>query len=114
MNLALRRWKMLRMFFSTDINKGLREYESTPDAILVDVRERSEFESGHIAGAINEPLSEIHKTSLPQDKPLFLYCLRGRRSRRAAVILKKMGYTKVESIGGINGYKGTLVKYKLF
>lgn len=45
---------------------------------------------------------------LPKDKPLFLYCLRGTRSKRAAMILKRMGYQEVRSIGGIRGYKGDL------
>ena len=100
------------MILFGDINRGLRECQSTPGSILVDVRERAEFASGHIAGAVNEPLSSIHKTSLPKDAPIFLYCLRGSRSRKAAGILKKMGYMKVKSIGGINGYKVELVRYK--
>lgn len=100
------------MILLGDINKGLRECQSTPGSILVDVRERTEFASGHIAGAVNEPLSMIHKTGLPKNAPVFLYCLRGSRSRKAAGILKKMGYAKVKSIGGINGYKGELARYK--
>lgn len=51
------------MILLGDINKGLRECQSTPGSILVDVRERTEFTSGHIAGAVNEPLSMIHKTA---------------------------------------------------
>ena len=100
------------MILFGDINRGLRECKFTSGSILVDVRVRTEFASGHIAGAVNEPLSTLHKTALPQNAPIFLYCLRGSRSRKAAVILKKMGYTKVKSIGGINGYKGELVRYK--
>ena len=87
------------------INKGLEEYRATSGAILVDVREADEFASGHIPGAVNAPLSTITSTTLPKTAPLFLYCLRGSRSKRAAGILKKMGYT-VKSIGGISGYKG--------
>lgn len=100
------------MILFGDINKGLRECQSTPGSILVDVREREEFTSGHIAGAVNEPLSTIPKTALPKNAPLFLYCLRGSRSRKAVGILKKMGYTKVKSIGGINSFKGELARYK--
>ena len=37
------------MILLGDINKGLRECQSTPGSILVDVRERTEFASGHIA-----------------------------------------------------------------
>ena len=95
------------MILFGNINKGLEEYRSTPGAVLVDVREPDEFASGHIPGAVNAPLSTINQVSLPKDKPLFLYCLRGTRSKQAAGILKRMGYT-VKSIGGISGYKGQL------
>jgi len=93
------------MMLFANINKGLKEFHATPGAILVDVREADEFSSGHIPGAENEPLSTINQAKLPKDAPLFLYCLRGSRSKRAARILKNMGYT-VKSIGGIRGYKG--------
>ena len=95
-------------FFSkTNINEAVQECRNTPDAVLLDVREADEFQRGHIPGAVNEPLSGIAHTALPKDKPLYLYCLRGTRSRRAARILKKMGYT-AKSIGGISYYKGTI------
>ena len=89
------------------INRGLEEYCATPGAILIDVREADEFVRGHIPGAVNAPLSTIKQITLSKDAPLFLYCLRGSQSKRAAGILKKMGYT-VKSIGGISGYKGTI------
>ena len=79
------------MFLFGNINKGLEEYKSTPGAILVDVREAYEYTSGHIPGAINVPLSTISQTAFPKDAPLFLYCLRGTRSKRAAGILRSMG-----------------------
>ncbi len=90
-----------------NINRGLEEFRSTPDALLVDVREPDEFTSGHIPAAINAPLSAIASMNLPKEKTLFLYCLRGTRSMQAAVILKRLGF-RVKSIGGINGYKGEL------
>ncbi|MBO6054128.1 MAG: rhodanese-like domain-containing protein [Oscillospiraceae bacterium] len=97
------------MLFGT-INKGLERYHSTPGGMLVDVRESHEFISGHIPDAVNVPLSTIRNTSFPKETPLFLYCLRGTRSRKAVRILKRMGYANAESIGGINGYKGTTVR----
>ena len=90
-----------------NINRGMEEYRATPGAILVDVREVDEFASGHIPNAVNEPLSTIKQTTFLKGKPLFLYCLRGTRSKRAARILRSMGYT-VKSIGGIGRYKGEL------
>ena len=73
--------------------------------VILDVRRQDEYDAGHIPGAVNVPLSMIDRITRPKDAPLFLYCLRGTRSKRAAGILKKMGYT-VKSIGGISGYQG--------
>ena len=94
------------IFNRTNINAGVRECHSTPSAVLLDVREVSEYRSGHIPEAVNVPLSAIQTISFPKDTPLFVYCLRGARSRKAVRILKQMGYTDVRSIGGINGYRG--------
>ena len=95
------------MILFGNINKGLEQYRTTPGAILVGVRESGEFASGHIIGVVNAPLSTISKTTLPKEQPLFLYCLLGTRSKRAAGMLKGMGYT-AKSIGEISGYKGTI------
>ncbi|MBQ3704584.1 MAG: rhodanese-like domain-containing protein [Oscillospiraceae bacterium] len=97
------------MFFfnRSNINDAVVECQNTFDTILVDVREIDEFKSGHIPGAINEPLSTIRQTSLPKDKQLYVYCLRGTRSRQAVAVLKQLGYD-AKSIGGIISYKGAL------
>ena len=94
------------MFLFGGINKGLAECRRTEGALLVDVREPDEYAAGHIPGAVNAPLSTLGSADLPLDRPLFLYCLRGSRSARAAVLLKRRGCARVRSIGGIIGYKG--------
>ena len=97
------------MFFNRQkINNAVEECRNTPDAVLVDVREADEFQSGHIPGAVNVPLSGIEKINIPRDKALYIYCLRGMRSKRAVAVLKRMGYENARSIGGITGYKGEL------
>ena len=95
------------MFLFDSINKKLEEYHNTSGAVLVDVREVDEFLSGHIPGAINQPLSTINQIKIPRDKTLFVYCLRGSRSKRAVGLLKRMGYS-ARSIGGITAYKGEI------
>ena len=75
---------------------------------LMDVREDDEFKSGHIPGALSIPLSRIDTITIPKDKPLYVYCLRGTRSKRAAHALKRMGYANVKSIGGIATYTGSI------
>ena len=91
-----------------NINKGLAECRRTENALLVDVREPEEYAAGHIPCAVNAPLSTLAGADLPREKALFLYCLRGSRSLRAAGLLRRRGYTRVKSIGGINGYKGEI------
>ena len=100
------------MMVFENINRGLDEYRATPGGVLVDVRERKEYDSGHIPGAVNLPLSAITTAAavaevLPaKDVTVFLYCLRGSRSRRAAGMLRSMGYRSVRTIGGIKRYRG--------
>ena len=98
------------MFFfqRTNINDAVQECRNTPGAVLMDVREADEFRSGHIPGAVNAPLSVLEQVTLPKDKPLFVYCLRGTRSRQAVSRLTRMGYQNAKSIGGIASYKGQL------
>ena len=97
------------MFFRReDINAGVAECRRVPGAVLLDVRETDEFQSGHIPGAVNLPLSRIEQAAFEKSTPTFAYCLRGTRSKQAAARLARMGYTKVRSIGGITAYKGEL------
>ena len=42
--------------------------------------------------------------------PLFVYCYSGARSRQATGLLQRMGYSKVNNIGGIAAYSGKVEK----
>jgi rhodanese-related sulfurtransferase len=96
--------------FGKDIHEYLKEYKDTPHAVLIDVREKDEFAEGHIPGAFNVPLSSIQEITADKEAPLFVYCLRGSRSKSAVAALEKMGYTNVRSIGGIARYKGEIAR----
>lgn len=92
-----------------DIDAGLAQFAQTPGAVLLDVRTREEFAQGSIPGSRNLPLQELAKVGqvVPrQDTPLFVYCLSGSRSRRAAAALQRMGYPSVVNLGGICNYHG--------
>jgi rhodanese-related sulfurtransferase len=82
--------------------------------VLLDVRTQEEFDAGHIAGAILLPYDEIAlkaATVLPEkEKEIVLYCRSGRRSAIAKKALVELGYKDVEDFGGINRWKGELVK----
>mgnify|MGYP006138215799 CR=1 FL=1 len=78
--------------------------QRTPTLRLIDVRERSEFDAGHVRGAewigkgIIERDIEMHHPD--RAEPLYLYCGGGFRSVLAAENLRKMGYRNVWSIDG--------------
>ena len=96
-------------FKQPDINKGLKEYAETENAVLLDVRTPQEYGEGHIPGSKNVPLQAIDKVmSIAENKDtaLFVYCYSGARSRQATVMLQHMGYTNVQNIGGIAAYHG--------
>ena len=96
-------------FKQPDINKGLKEYAETENAVLLDVRTPQEYGEGHIPGSKNVPLQTLDKVRLVvenKDAELFVYCYSGARSKQATVVLGQMGYTSVQNIGGIAAYHG--------
>ena len=99
---------------SMDEAKTLMEKEE--GYILLDVRTKGEYESGYIPGAINIPISDIDEkiiSFLPDKSQMILvYCRSGNRSREASDKLSKLGYTNILEIGGINAWKGEIVKNK--
>lgn len=95
----------------SDINHGIEEFRTVPEAVLVDVRTPQEYSQGHIPGSINVPLhalSQIEYHVAETDVPLYVYCRSGARSSQAAGILGALGYDKVKNIGGISSYIGEL------
>ena len=69
----------------------LKQYLNQENAILIDVRQPDEFEKGRIPGARNVPSQKLRDFSLEvadRDTPVYLYCLSGGRSLRAATALK--------------------------
>ena len=89
----------------------LQQFRSQPNAILLDVRQPDEYRAGHIPGARSVPLQKLRDFSLEitdRDTPLYIYCLSGGRSARAAKALMGVGYSQVYNLGGINSYQGPL------
>nr|WP_210023545.1 MULTISPECIES: rhodanese-like domain-containing protein [unclassified Paenibacillus] len=90
-----------------------KEIESSSNRVLVDVREPHEFKGGYIPGAKNIPLSQFNRrlAEIPQDKDVLLYCRSGMRSKQAARMLGKKGYSKLAHLqGGISAWSGKLSK----
>jgi len=80
------------------------------DALLLDVREDSEWKSGHVPGARHVALSQLgkHLSELEsfKDKPVIICCAAGARSTAACAQMQKAGFGKVFSLaGGIQAWK---------
>ncbi|MFZ4500484.1 MAG: DUF2202 domain-containing protein [Minisyncoccia bacterium] len=82
----------------------IEKYNSTPTAVLLDVRTPDEFSSGHIDKAINIDIeapsfvSEIKK--LDTSKTYFVYCRSGSRSGQAVSIMKSSGIKNIYELNG--------------
>ena len=86
--------------------------------VLVDVRERDEYEQGYIPGAVHIPRgnleSRIENTVSDRNAPVIVYCAAGNRSAFAAKTLHELGYTDVVSLaGGFSNWKQNGHEWKL-
>ena len=97
------------LFNQPDVNQGVKEFQKTSGAVLLDVRTPEEYRAGHIPGSKNislQTIDTVGSVAENKDIPLFVYCQSGARSRQAVGMLKQMGYTNVNNIGGIAAYAG--------
>jgi sulfur-carrier protein adenylyltransferase/sulfurtransferase len=79
---------------------------------ILDVRQPKEYEQGHLAGALLMPVKEVGSRSaeLDRDKPLFVYCHSGVRSKAASQLLLADGFKDVYNMsGGIMAWRGEKV-----
>ena len=92
--------------------------EQRDDLLVVDVRESSEHEQGHVKGALLIPRGILEAAADPtypkhvpelssgRQRPIVLYCATGGRSAMAAAVLQMMGYDEVYSLeGGFAGWE---------
>jgi rhodanese-related sulfurtransferase len=87
-----------------DINAYKKLREAGEPHILVDTREESEWNAGHVKGAVHLSKGIIERdieTKVPdKNAKLVLYCGGGFRSALVADNLQKMGYTQAISLDG--------------
>ena len=74
------------------------------NALVLDVREESEYKAGHVLnsklvplGKLNERIGEMEKY---RDKPVVVVCRSGARSANACALLGKQGYAEVYNLAG--------------
>lgn len=75
---------------------------------VLDVRTPGEYRTGHISNAKNIPLDKIAAYAGPTETPVYVICQSGMRSKRAAGILKRKGYTAINVRGGMSQWTGTI------
>ncbi len=99
----------------SQVNEALAyQHEAGPEhkeIVLVDVREKHEWNEGHIPGAIHVPRGylelQIEEAVPDKSKTVVLYCAGGVRSLIAGVTLQQMGYQDAISMsGGYGQWKG--------
>jgi hydroxyacylglutathione hydrolase len=76
-------------------------------ARVVDVRERSEYDGGHVPGAQHIPYEQLEQRigEVPRDQPVVVYCASGARSSLATGIFERHGITAANLRGGFNAWR---------
>ena len=78
------------------------------EVVLVDVRQRSEWDDGHIPGAFHFEGGRAawEELPFPHDRPLAIQCSSGNRSMSVSSVLRRRGYHNVIQVeGGIKGWE---------
>ena len=79
------------------------------NVIVIDVRSKDEWDSGHIEQAIHIPHTEIGnrigEVTDDKDSKIVVYCAVGGRAGRAKTKLEELGFTNVENAGGYDDVK---------
>lgn len=74
------------------------------DALVLDVRDRKEFEAGHIVDAVNIPHSSLEtrldELTKYQNRPIIVACRMGQHAGAAGTLLRKNGYETVTRLTG--------------
>lgn len=102
---------LLWSFFGNRL-RGIKEVDTVgalqlinhKEAVILDVREQKEYDSGHILnakliplGKLNERMNELEKF---RDRSIIVMCRSGQRSATATALLGKQGYTQAYNLSG--------------
>lgn len=74
------------------------------DVVLLDVREPAEWEAGHAAGAVHQPLDALDPAMLDPDVEYVAVCRSGNRSGKAAAVMAAAGLPVANMAGGMTAW----------
>jgi thioredoxin 1 len=78
--------------------------KNSVNSIIIDVRTPQEYEQGHIQNAINFDWNDkdflLHLDTIEKSQTIYIYCLSGGRSKKAAATLANEGFTSIFEISG--------------
>jgi phage shock protein E len=86
----------------------VRALQGRDDIVILDVREQSEYDAGHIASVKLIPIGTVANrlNEIPKDKPVIVTCHSGNRSGQVTEYLRSQGYTNVHNMtGGLNAWQ---------
>ncbi|XOV84048.1 MAG: rhodanese-like domain-containing protein [bacterium] len=109
---------LLALFIRNEMSRGgaavsaqeLVQLVNNENAVVVDLRDKAEFEAGHIVDAINIPFaaleSRMDELNAYKAKPIVLACKMGQHSGSAGTQLRKAGFEQVSRLrGGIADWR---------
>ncbi len=74
------------------------------NALVLDVRDKKEFEAGHIVDAINIPYASVEsrlgELKEHKDRPVVIVCKMGQHAGAAGIVLRKNGFSNVTRLTG--------------
>lgn len=95
---GMSRFTLLPMDRLKDYEQKIRE----ESCYLLDVREKGEYDAGHIPLAMSRPLSQLEAWSgeLDKERTVIVYCRTINRARRSADLLSSRGYREILVLDG--------------
>lgn len=77
------------------------------DHFLLDVREQTEWDAGHVAEAVHIPMGELNARidEIPTDQPIVAICRSGNRSGAVTAALVRAGFTAHNMEGGMHAWE---------
>ena len=97
------------MYIQITASEAKKMMDEQEEIFILDVREQSEYNEGHVPGAVLLPVGTISEETAAavienKDTVVLVYCRSGNRSKTAAQALADLGYTQIYEFGGIRDW----------